>query len=556
MNDSTPGPGGQHDAPEGVALGARDSDPAFTTRSITVIEAEKLRGRPSAVFWISVGLIVALVIWAVIDPAQVGAVMGAASNWSAQNIGWAYLAVTTACIGLMLYLGFGRFGRVRLGKDGDRPEFSTGAWIAMILGAVMGIGLISYGAAEPMTHFMQPPHGWAEPETMDAAVAAMQFSYFDWGPNAWALFGVFGLAIAYSTYRRNNTGLVSPMLRPVLGKSMDGWLGKAIDIFTVIATLFGTTTSLGLGASQIAEGVSALTGIPSDLFVRIVIIAGITVIFTLSAVSGVARGIKWTSQITMIGASLLGLFVLIVGPTSFITNLYFRSIGQFIGEFPIVALLTPGTPEDLAWMQWWTYFMMAWWLSWGAFVGIFLARISKGRTIRQFVAAVLGVPTLVFSAWFTIFGGTAINFDMFKGTDIGVRTLEDTNITFFAVLGELPLTAITSVVAIILVVLYFISGADSNTFVLSSLSTRGVPNPPRPVLGTWGVLTGVCAIVLLLVGGLQALQQAAILSAVPFTVIVALLGISLVKELRHDHRFDGTKLVTRDELEHVVSQED
>lgn len=192
----------------------------------------------------------------------------------------------------------------------------------------------------------------------------------------------------------------------------------------------------------------------------------------------------------------------------------------------------------------------------GAFVGIFLARISKGRTIRQFVAAVLGVPTLVFSAWFTIFGGTAINFDMFKGTDIGVRTLEDTNITFFAVLGELPLTAITSVVAIILVVLYFISGADSNTFVLSSLSTRGVPNPPRPVLGTWGVLTGVCAIVLLLVGGLQALQQAAILSAVPFTVIVALLGISLVKELRHDHRFDGTKLVTRDELEHVVSQED
>ncbi|MCB1274443.1 MAG: BCCT family transporter [Leucobacter sp.] len=503
-------------------------------------------------FWVSVALIVALVIWASIAPQQVSDVMSSASNWSAQNIGWAYLVVTGACIVLMLYLGFGRFGRVRLGKDDDRPEFSTGAWIAMILGAVMGIGLISYGAAEPMTHFMQPPHGWADPETMDAAVAAMQFSYFDWGPNAWALFGVFGLAIAYSTHRRHNPGLVAPMLRPILGKSMDGWLGKAIDIFTVIATLFGTTTSLGLGASQIAEGVNRLTGLPADLFVKIVIIAGVTVIFTLSAMSGVSKGIKWTSQWTMIGAAVLGLFVLIMGPTSFITNLYFRSMGQFIGEFPVVALLTPGSPEDMQWMQWWTYFMMAWWLSWGAFVGIFLARISKGRTIREFVAVVLGVPTLVFSVWFTIFGGTAINFDMFKGTNIGEQTLADTNTTFFAVLGELPLTGITSVLTIIMVIAYFVTGADSNTYVLSSLSTRGVMNPPRTVLGIWGVLTGVTAIVLLIVGGLQALQQAAILSAVPFTVIVALLGISLVKELQRDHRFEGLHTVTRDELDQAI----
>ena len=538
----------------GPAMGTQQTDERFQTRSVTVIEAEKLRKRPSAVFWISVSLIGALVVWAALSPEQVSSVMTSASNWSAQNIGWAYLVVTLGCIVLMLYLGFGRFGRVRLGADGDRPEFSTIAWIAMILGAVMGIGLISYGAAEPMSHFMHPPHGWAEPETMDAAVAAMQFSYFDWGPNAWALFGIFGLAIAYSTHRRHNSGLVSPMLRPVLGKSMDGWAGKAIDIFTVIATLFGTTTSLGLGASQIAEGVSRLTGLPADLFVKIVIIAGITLIFTLSALSGVGRGIKWTSQITMIGAALLGLFVLILGPTSFISNLYFRSIGQFIGEFPIVALLTPGTPEDLQWMQWWTYFMMAWWLSWGAFVGIFLARISKGRTIREFVIVVLGVPTLVFSAWFTIFGGAAINFDMFKGTSIGEQTLADTNTTFFAVLAELPLTEVSSVITIIMVVLYFVSGADSNTFVLSSLSTRGVPNPPRPVLGVWGLLTGLCAIVLLLVGGLQALQQAAILSAVPFTVIVALLGISLVKELRHDHRFEGTHLVTRDQLDRLVNK--
>ncbi|MFV0372572.1 BCCT family transporter [Microbacterium sp.] len=536
-----------------LALGTRRTDPAFATHSVTVVEAERLRKRPGAVFWVSVGAIVALVVWATIAPTQVGEVMAAASNWSTQNIGWSYLVVTLGCIVLMLYLGLGRFGRVRLGEDDDRPEFSTVAWIAMILGAVMGIGLVSYGAAEPMTHFMVPPHGRAEPETMDAAVTAMQFAYFDWGPNAWALFGVFGLAIAYSTHRRHNSGLVSPMLRPVLGASMDGWAGRTIDIFTVIATLFGTTTSLGLGASQIAEGVNRLTGVPADLFVKVAIIAGITVVFTLSAVSGVGRGIKWVSQVTMIGAALLGLFVLTLGPTSFIANLYVRSVGQFAGEFPIVALLTPSGPEDLQWMQWWTYFMMAWWLSWGAFVGIFLARISKGRTIRQFVFTVLGVPTIVFTAWFAIFGGTAINFDMFHGTDIGERTLNDTNTTFFAVLAELPLPAITSVLTIVLVVLYFVSGADSNTFVLSSLSSRGSMNPSRAVLTIWGILTGVCAIVLLLVGGLQALQQAAILSAIPFTVIVTLLGISLVKELQNDHRFGGTRPVTRAELDRILA---
>ncbi|WP_105565259.1 BCCT family transporter [Microbacterium halophytorum] len=508
-----------------------------------------MRNRPGAVFWAAIALIVAFVAWAALWPANLSAVMTAASNWSAANIGWAYLVVTTGCIVLMLYLGIGRFGRIRLGEDTDRPQYNRWAWIAMILGAVMGVGLISYGAAEPMSHFMVPPHGLAEPETIEAAVTAMQFSYFDWGPNAWALFGVFGLAIAYSTHRRGNSGLVSPMLRPVLGKSMDGPLGKAVDVFTVLATLFGTTTSLGLGAAQVAEGANSLFGVPTDVFVQVVVIAGITLVFTLSALSGIGRGIKWVSQITMIGAAILGVYVMIMGPTSFISNLYFRSFGQFISDFPMVALLTPSTPDDLAWMQWWTYFMMAWWLSWGAFVGIFLAAISKGRTIREFVAVVMGVPTVVFSLWFTIFGGTAISFDMFKGTEIGAATLENTNVTFFAVLGELPLPAITSALTLILIVLYFVTGADSNTYVLSLLSSRGTLNPSRSVLSIWGLLTGVCAIVLLVLGGLQALQQAAILSAVPFTVIVTLLAASLVKELRADARFAGTHAVAREARE-------
>ncbi|GAA1887191.1 BCCT family transporter [Paeniglutamicibacter psychrophenolicus] len=496
---------------------------------------------PGSVLFISLALVAVFVLWAALAPEQLNQWMSSASAWSAEYIGWSYLLVTGSCILLLLFLAFSRYGGIRLGKDGDRPEFSNWAWIAMILGTVMGIGLISYGAAEPMSHFMSPPHGRAEAGTIDAAVVALQFSYFDWGPNAWALFGVFGLAIAYSTHRRGNSGLVSAMLRPVLGRTMDGWLGKAIDIFTVLATLFGTTTSLGLGASQIAEGMNRVLGLPTDLFVKIVIIAGITVIFTLSALSGIGKGIKWLSQGTMIGAAIIGIFVLFSGPTGFITNIYFRSMGQFLGEFPAVALLTPSNGEDLQWMQWWTYFMMAWWLSWGAFVGIFLARISKGRTVRGFVAAVLGIPTLVFSVWFSIFGGTAIHQEMNLDTGIGEVTLEDTNTTFFALLAELPFEGITSVLTIIMVILFFITGADSNTYVLGTLTSGGNMYPKRPVLTVWGLLTGACAIVLMLVGGLQALQQAAILSAVPFTVIVALLGYALVKELKSDSRLHVTE---------------
>lgn len=515
--------------------------------------ADRLRHKPGAVFWTSVGLIGAFTAWASLSPDSLSGVMTAAMDWVARSVGWSYLLVTLGCIGLLLYIAISRFGRIRLGADDARPEFSTWSWLAMILSAVMGIGLISYGVAEPISHFASPPHGLAQAGTMEAAVRAMQFSYFDWGPHAWAVFGVFGLAIAYSTHRRGNAGLVSPMLRPVFGKLVDGWFGKMIDVFAIIATLFGTTTSLGLGASQIGEGVNRVFGIPSSLFGQIIIIAVITVIFTLSALSGVHRGVKYLSQGTMVLSAGLGVYVLFTGPTNFISNLFFRSVGEYLSSFFAVSLMTPGTPEDVQWMQWWTYFMMAWWLSWGAFVGVFLAKISKGRTVREFVAGVMIVPSVVFFAWFTIFGGSAIKFDMENGGQIGAAALEDVNSAFFATLAELPLSGLTSIVAIILVVMYFVSGADANTFVLSMMSSRGTLNPTKPVLTTWGLLTGLCAVVLLLVGGLGALQQAAMLSALPFTVIVALLGVGLVKELKNDHQFDRTRRVTQGDLNKILT---
>ncbi|MCD1286192.1 glycine/betaine ABC transporter permease [Brevibacterium sp. CCUG 69071] len=540
-----------------MKLGISSHDPPFTASQCTHLHlettmsmSEDLETEPSAakpdtggrsvrsigrVFLWSVGFVIAFVLWAALSPGSLGAIMTSAMDSVASGIGWIYLVVPFAAIVMLVWFAASRFGRIRLGSEDSRPEYSTITWLAMILAAVMGIGLVSYGVAEPMSHFMVPPHGLAEPETMDAAIRAMQFSYLDWGFQAWAIFGVFGLAIGYSTHRKGRPALVSAMLRPVLGRFVDGWVGNFIDILTIIATLFGTTTSLGLGASQIGEGLNTVFGIDSTIVLQIIVIAVLTLLFTGSALTGVSRGIKYISQITLTMATILGLFVFITGPSGFVSNLFVRSIGSFAGDFLQLSFMTPSSAEDSEWMLGWTYFMMAWWLSWSAFVGIFLAKISKGRTIRQFVAGVLLVPSAVFFLWFTIMGGSAIKLDM-DGASIGQATQDNLDTAFFSLLGQLPMSSLSSIFTILMVILFFVSSADSNTFVLSSLSSRGSFEPRRPVIATWGILTGASAVVLLLLGGLQALQQAAMLSAVPFTAIVIVLGIALIKELRTDHQ--------------------
>ena len=523
--------GGSDDPPPAAGPGAEpepgDVQPAFdvVTRS----------NRVGKVFVCSVATVIAFMLWATITPDALADLMTRAMTAVSTGFGWIYLVVPFAAIALLVWFAASRFGRLRLGPQDSRPEYRTITWLAMILAAVMGIGLVSYGVAEPMSHFMVPPHGLAEPETMGAAVRAMQFSYLDWGFQAWAIFGVFGLAIGYSTHRKGRPALVSTMLRPVLGRFVDGWVGNLIDILTIIATLFGTTTSLGLGASQIGQGLNTVLGVESTPILQILVIGMLTLLFTGSALTGVSKGIKYISQITLTMATLLGLFVFITGPSGFVSNLFVRSIGAFAGDFLELSFMTPTNAEDSEWMLGWTYFMMAWWLSWSAFVGIFLAKISRGRTIRQFVAGVLLVPSAVFFIWFTVMGGSAIKFDI-DGAAIGEATQDNLDTAFFSLLDQLPLSLLASTFTIIMVILFFVSSADSNTFVLSSLSSHGSFAPRRPVIATWGTLTGGCAIVLLLVGGLQALQQAAMLSAVPFTVIVVILGIALVKELRTDQQ--------------------
>jgi glycine betaine transporter len=501
------------------------------------------KGRLGSVFWTSVAISAVFVAWGVVFTDNLATVTTTSLNWLTSTFGWTYLLVTLGILVFLVFLAFSPAGNVRLGKDTDRPEFSTPAWFAMILSAVMGIGLISYGVAEPISHFASPPHGLAEPGTPEAAIRAMQYSYFDWGLQAWAIFAVFGLAIAYSTYRKGRRTLVSQLFVPLLGDRVNGPLGKAIDILAVFATLFGTTTSLGLGALQVNNGLSSLFGIPVNNVTQVLIIAAVTAIFTLSAVTGVSKGIKYLSQGSTGLAIALFVFVLVVGPAAFVANLYIESIGTWMTDFFRMSL--QGTAfGGLEWMQWWTYFMMAWWVSWGAFVGVFLARISRGRTIRGFITGVLVVPSLVFFTWFTVFGGTAIHIDMFEGGDIAAQTTADINSAFFAMLDHFPLSGVTSVVAIILVVMFFVSGADANTYVLSMLTSGGSLNPRRPVLILWGALTGVTAIVLMLAGGLDALQNTVIVTSAPFLVIIAGLAVAFWKELSSDRHAAAAGVAT------------
>jgi glycine betaine transporter len=482
------------------------------------------------VLYVSVGLAVAIVVWGVAAADSLNAAGAAALDGITRSFGWAYLLVSLGFLVFLAFLACSRYGRLRLGRDDERPQFSRWSWIAMILSAVMGIGLISYGVAEPITHLATPPHGLAQPMTPDAAVTALQFSFFDWGLHAWGIFAVMGLAMAWSMFRRGRPGLVSALLTPLLGRRATGATGGAIDVFSVIATLFGTTTSLGLGALQINGGLTALFGIPSATWVQFVVIGVITLLFTASAITGVARGIRFLSETSMGLAAALFVFVLVVGPTVYLANLFVQSVGRYLSELVATSLITPAD-GDLTFMQYWTYFMLAWWLSWAAFVGVFLARISRGRSIREFVVGVLVVPSLVFFAWFTAFGGTAMSLDLAGTTQIAAAAAADVNSAFFATLAALPLTALTSIVTIVLVVLFFVSGADANTYVLSMLTTGGSERPPARILGLWGVLTGAAAMTLLAAGGLEALQQMVIVGSAPFLLIVLGVAVAFWRDL-------------------------
>jgi glycine betaine transporter len=503
--------------------------------SATTKKAQSTRNRVDpAVLYISVTLSALFVAWGVLFTDNLASVADATLGRIIDNFGWLFVLTSAGFVLLAAALAFSRFGDIRLGKDHERPEFRTASWVAMMFSAGMGIGLMFYGASEPIMHLDSPPPGTAEAGSGDAARVALEYSYFHWAIHPWALYAVAGLALAYFGFRKNGNSLISSAFRPLLGDRVDGPLGKSIDILAIFATLFGSAVSLGLGAMQISSGLKSLWGIDNSTALAVSIIAVLTVLFVLSALSGVHRGIQWLSNGNMILAAVLLLFIFIVGPTVFILNSQTEALGGYLASLPKMSFKT-GAFGGGEWLSGWTVFYWAWWISWTPFVGMFIARISRGRTIRQFIVGVIIAPSLVSVVWFAILGGTALNQEL-HGGHLSEAVAKGEEAGLFATLENLPWFPVTSVLVIVLVGLFFVSGADAASVVLGILSCRGCTDPSRPVVILWGALTGLVAAVLLLAGGLEAVKQVAIIAAFPFLFVMIGLCVSLVKALRAEPR--------------------
>lgn len=489
------------------------------------------------VFWPSIVVVTLFVAWGMFFTENLATVAGAAFGFITTYFSWVYVLATIGFVVFALWLAFGRYGKVRLGGEHERPEFRTISWVAMMFSAGMGIGLMFWGASEPIAYLSDPPHGAAQAGTQEAAVLAQQYAFFHWALHPWAIYAVFGLALAYFTFRRGRANLVSEIFRPLIGDKVDGPIGKAIDVLAIFATVFGSATSLGLGALQINAGLNFVWGVPSTTTIAVIIIAVITVLFIISAVTGVHRGIEWLSNTNMVLAVLLLIFLFIAGPTVYILNSLSGATGAYVSNFVGMSFRT-GFNGDQEFLSSWTVFYWAWWISWAPFVGTFIARISRGRTIREYVLGVLIAPSVVSFVWFAIMGGTALNLQLTGAADIvGAYTNNGEEIGLFATLEPLPLTAIVSVLVMILVALFFISGADAASVVMGMLSSRGDIEPKASVIVIWGTLTGAATAILLLIGGedsLSGLQTAAIVSSAPFLVILICMCFSLMKSLRSE----------------------
>ncbi|MFD9468444.1 BCCT family transporter [Streptomyces goshikiensis] len=484
---------------------------------------------------IGVIAVLAVVAWAALGKDSFDTASAAALAWVLANFAWLFVIAADVFLVMCVVLAISRFGRIRLGADDSEPEFTNLAWIAMMFSAGMGIGLMFYGVGEPLTHYLNPPpSSGAAPGTGAAAQAALDYSFFHWTLTPWAIYGIAGLALAYATFRKGRGNRLSSAFVPLMGQERaDGWPGRAVDLLAVFATVFGTATSLGLGALQVTEGLSLTAGTQNSTAVQLVIIASLSAAFVVSAFSGLHKGVKWLSTINLVLAAALMLFVFVLGPTVYVLDVIPASVGSYLHELLPMATRT-GAFTDSAWLGAWTIFYWAWWLSWAPFVGTFIARISRGRTIREFLIGVLLVPSGATAVWFCVMGGTAIRLDSTGAADLAVKVKDGAEASLFAMLDALPLGTLTSYVAMVLVMTYFVTSADSASLVMGSLTSRGSLNPPTWLVVTWGILMAAVAAVLLVAGGLKSLQTATILVALPFVLVMLLLCWALVTELRQD----------------------
>ncbi|MGX5211299.1 BCCT family transporter [Streptomyces violaceus] len=491
------------------------------------------------VFGVTAALTLAFVIWGATATDSLESVSTSMLGGLMHNGGWAFMLAASGFVVFALWLAISRYGRIRLGAEGEEPEFRTVSWVAMMFSAGMGIGLMFYGVSEPLSHYSTPPPGTDPADSGERMETAMATTLFHWTLHPWAIYAVVGLAIAYSTFRRRRRQTISAVFTPLIGKKhANGAAGRVIDILAIVATIFGSAASLGLGALQIGSGVQELKWMDKvSTGLLVTIIAVLTLAFVASAISGVEKGIQWLSNTNMVLALILTLFVFVAGPTIIVLDLLPTSVFAYLGDLPQLAGRTEASGgEGVAdWLGSWTVFYWAWWISWTPFVGMFIARISRGRTIRQFVGGVILVPSTVSLIWFAIFGGSAMK--MQEEGKLGKEATPEGQL--FDVLQQFPIATATSLLVMVLVGIFFVSGADAASIVMGTLSQKGALEPGRLVVVFWGVVTGAVAAIMLLVGSgsgdaLTGLQNLTILAAAPFVVVMTFMCVALMRDLRRD----------------------
>ena len=484
------------------------------------------------VFWGSTLIVLVFLLIGIIFPEDAARIFEQLQDWVILSFGWFYILAVALFFFAVVYLALSRYGNLKLGPDDSEPDYPYLTWMAMLFAAGMGIGLMFFAVAEPLQHFSAPPAGPAG--TVEAARQAQVITFFHWGVHAWAVYAVVGLSLAYFCFRYNLPLTIRSGLYPLFGKRIEGWIGDSVDIFAVCGTLFGIATSMGLGVLQINAGLEHLFGWPQETWLQIILIIVVTSLATLSVVSGLDVGIRRLSELNLLVAIALMLFVLSVGPTAFLMNAFVQNIGGYLDNFFARSFSTQAFREQ-DWMKAWTLFYWAWWIAWSPFVGMFIARISRGRTVREFVLGVLLVPTVFTFFWMTVFGNTAIFLDMTAAAGQLARdAAANASVALFEFLEYLPWSGVTSTLAVLLVAIFFVTSADSGSLVIDTLAAGGVEDAPVWQRIYWCALEGTAAALLLLAGGLTALQTVTLVSALPFAIIMFLLILGLYKGMKAD----------------------